>query len=326
MLQPLRNGTLSLPATESVDYAALGSSDARRQYYAANGYLVRPRLFDRDLCEKAITHFQREIKPYRGYLYRQASANPERNKFDFAGNVLNSLLNPLSVYGRSFPGFRAISEELLSQHSLFDAVSELYCEPPVLVQSMYFEANPATWPHQDCYYLDDDSPGRLMGAWIALEDIVEEAGRFYIAPGSHKLNIGRNVGDLSISKDHDAYKRLIMTTIESAAMELRAPVLRCGDVLFWNSRIIHGAFEPLDARITRNSYTAHFIPATSHLLQYQCITMKTNPDFNSGVAICRPKDQNRVRNRWMLTLESWLPTLFQKIKRQFIFWKIQRSQ
>jgi phytanoyl-CoA hydroxylase len=297
----------------------------RLQYYADNGYLVRRGLIEQSICDRAINCFRREIKAYGGHLYRQASANPEQNSFDSFGNVLNSLLNPLSVHGKRFPAFRAVSEELLSQHALFEAVSELISEPAVLVQSMYFEANPATWPHQDCYYLDDDSPGKLLGAWIALEDIKEEAGRFYVAPGSHKREVGRNIGNLGIAENHDRYKQLITATIESESMELRAPALKSGDVLFWNSRTIHGAFEPSNGRFSRNSYTAHFIPTSSRLMQYQCIPIKLNREVREKITLCRPKDQNRPRNRWMLALESSFPGFFQTLKKKAISWKLHQS-
>jgi len=311
---------------DAVRVASVDGAEERRRYYAENGYVVLPGLIDGDLCEKAMASFRSEVKPFSGYLYRQASANPERNAFDSAGSVSNSLLNPLSVDGRRFPAFRSMSDEILSQGSLFDAVSELYAESAVLVQSMYFEGNPATWPHQDCYYLDDDSPGKLVGAWIALEDIEEAAGRFYVAAGSHRLDFGKNAGSLCIAEHHDAYKGLMSSIIESEALPLHAPPLRQGDVLLWNSRTIHGAFEPSDTRLTRNSYTAHFIPASSRFIQYQCIPIKFSPELLEGQAVCRPKDQSRAMNRWMLTLESRLPGLVPKLKKRVISWKIRRLQ
>jgi hypothetical protein len=43
--------------------------------------------------------------------------------------------------------------------------------PGKLVQSMYFEGNPATWAHQDTYYLDSEHTGAMTAAWFAVEDI-----------------------------------------------------------------------------------------------------------------------------------------------------------
>ena len=62
-------------------------------------------------------------------------------------------------------------------------------EKPKVVQSMYFEGNSATWEHQDTYYLDAEKLGDMSAAWVALEDISAKAGRFFICPGSHKIEL-----------------------------------------------------------------------------------------------------------------------------------------
>lgn len=308
----------------SPDYSRLGTAEERRAYYTDNGYLVRRGLLHLELCERAVTSFRSEIKPYSGYLYRQASANPEKNRFDSAGNMLNPLLNPISVSSRQFPLFRAASDCILADERLFAAVEELLGHDPVLVQSMLFEANPATWPHQDCYYLDSERPGELLGAWIALEDIAQEAGRFYIVPGSHRMHIGENRGPLNIGRYHERYKRTVHDAIRDRSLEMRAPAMRRGDVLFWNSRTIHGAFEPSESGRTRTSYTAHFVPCSPILMQYQCIPVPLRPERIGRHAVCRPKNQDRRSNRCRLAVEIAVPRTFQFVKRKSIAWKISR--
>ena len=310
--------------TSQFDYDSLTSASSRRKYFWENGYIVRHGLLAADLCLEAIRCFEREVKSYSRALYRQASANPERHQLDDSGNILNALLNPLSVYGRRFPGFRAVSEAILASNELFNAVAELNEEPAVLVQSMYFEANPATWPHQDSYYLDSDTPGRLLGSWIALQDISEQAGRFYVLPGSHRLDVGSNLGNLSIGDHHDRYKQHVREFVQGRASELRAPALKRGDVLIWNSRTVHGASKPLATGLTRHSYTAHFIPVTSRFLQYECIPIELHPEMLSGNLVCRPKDQNKFLNRCILELESMTPNLFPRLKKTAIRHKIRR--
>ena len=302
---------------------ALDGETERARYFREQGYLVRRGLIDPSLCEHAMQCFAREIKPYRGFLYRQASANPERHRLDTAGHVMNSLLNPVSVDGRRFPAFRAASEELLSQPALFEAVQELQGEPGILVQSMYFEGNPATWPHQDCYYLDSERSGALIGAWIALEDIDERAGRFYVVPGSQNLDLGVNAGRLNIAENHDRYKRTVSEAIDAGGLERRAPALARGDVLLWSSRTIHGALPPLDDAHTRNSYTAHFLPSSTRFMQYQCIPKPIHPERFAGRLICRPKDQARWRNRFTFALEVVAPSLFRSLKRHLIAHRIE---
>ena len=321
---PCGTDAVDFPCTSQFDYDSLTSASLRRIYFRENGYIVRRGLLAADLCVEAIRCFEGEIKSRSDFFYRQASANPERHQLDGAGNVLNALLNPLSVYGRRFPGFRTASETVLSCETLFAAVEELMEEPAVLVQSMYFEANPATWPHQDSYYLDTDSPGRLLGAWIALEDIDERVGRFYVLPGSHRHDVGANAGNLSIGAHHDRYKERVRAYVRDRIAEIRAPALKRGDVLLWNSRTVHGASRPLAPGLTRHSYTAHFIPESSRFMQYECIPVKLHPTSIAGRLVCRPKDQDVFFNRCILKLEALTPMLFPRLKKAAIRHKIQR--
>lgn len=316
---------MSAPASSDIRPAAASNTPAARAaYFREHGYLVRRGLLDPSLCARATECFAREVKPYAGHLYRQASANPERHLLDEHGHVLNSLLNPVSLDGRRFPRFRAVSESILGDDALFDAVEELQGESTILVQSMYFEGNPATWPHQDGYYLDSQPSGMLVGAWIALEDIDERAGRFYVVPGSQRLDLGSNSGRLNIAANHQRYKRLVAETIESAALERRAPALERGDVLFWGSRTIHGAHAPSDTRFARNSYTAHFLPASSRFMQYECIEKRIRPERVGARLVCRPKDQHRWPNRLVFAAEVRAPRVFRALKRILIARRIER--
>lgn len=191
-------------------YRELDTAQSRRRYYLENGYIVRRRLVDKALCDKTLSCFQNEIKPCKGFIYRQASADPEKHKFDSAGNVLNSILNPLAVNGKCFPEFRRLSYELLTSEDIYSAAEELPGEKPTMVQSMYFEGNPATWAHQDTYYLDAERMGSMVAVWIALEDIHEAAGRFYIGVKSHRIDMAKNGGNFDISFNHDRYKQLVL--------------------------------------------------------------------------------------------------------------------
>src|SRR5688572_27682576 len=93
-------------ASMNTAYETLNTPEKRRAYYLDNGYIVRPGLIPASVCDEALARFRDEIKPYPGFIYRQASANPEKHKLDSAGNMLNSILNPIAVNGKNFPRFR----------------------------------------------------------------------------------------------------------------------------------------------------------------------------------------------------------------------------
>src|SRR3546814_4019491 len=138
-----------------------------------------------------------------------------------------------------------------------------------LVQSMYFQGNSATWAHQDTYYLDAEEIGRMCAGWFAMEDIAPGAGRFYIYPKSHLINMAKNGGDIDIAFNHGRYKKVLIDVIRNHGLDCRAPALQQGDVLFGSAKTIHGSLATTQPRRSRSSYTAHYIPAPSRFLQFQ---------------------------------------------------------
>ena len=301
-----------------MDYERLKTPAERAAYYADQGYVVVHSVLSTDACDAVLAAFRQEVKPYSGYIYRQASANPERHVWTDAGTMLNSILNPIAVDPNKFPTFRAACTRALTSSALFERAAELLGEPAGLVQSMYFEGNPATWAHQDCYYLDSVRQGALMGAWIALEDIDPRSGQFYVYPRSQNLELLPNEGATSIAYNHDAYKTHVLNEIARNGLEASAPRLRKGDVLYWGSRVIHGAYDAEDHAFSRNSLTAHFIPLTEKLLQYQRRALDIPWESVNGCAVYRPKDQARSVNRLRMRLETTFPGPFQWLKRRAV--------
>ncbi|MHB2019576.1 MAG: phytanoyl-CoA dioxygenase family protein [Candidatus Xenobia bacterium] len=294
--------------------AGAPSSGGVVESYRSQGFVVVSGLIPPELCQAAVQAFTHEVKTYPGFLYRQASARPERHRLDPSGFMLNSILNPLALSARRFEAFSRISQQILTWPSLVARARDLVGEPVMLVQSMYFEGNPATWAHQDTYYLDGERSGSMVGAWVALEDIHDAAGRFYVGVGSHRIDMPRNGGNFNIVEHHERYKALVETVIRTHRVDLCAPALRRGDVLFWNSRTIHGAHAPSQAGYSRHSYTAHFIPASGRFLQLQSVVRTLKPRLINDCPVFIPKDQNRLRNRLIFAVECAFPRTSARLK------------
>jgi phytanoyl-CoA hydroxylase len=126
-----------------------------------------------------------------------------------------------------------------------------------LIQSMFFDKNMATEPHQDNYYLDSFPPGRLLGCWFALEDIHVDAGRFFVIPGSHRHRFELTRDEVRVN---ELYLRKVARYVRENRSRIFAPGLRKGDVLFWNAMTIHGSLKTADRRFSRRSLTAHYMP------------------------------------------------------------------
>jgi phytanoyl-CoA hydroxylase len=309
--------SVCIPASSDEDFAyfRLEQADEIRRYYEENGYVVIRDLIPQALCKKAQRIFSEEVKPFKGFIYRQASANPERHVFTSHGYMLNSILNVQSMDARHFPRFRAAGLEVITHERLQQAVHHLFGEPGKLVQSMYFDGNPSTWPHQDTYYLDAEQIGRMSAAWIAIEDIAPGAGRFFVYPKSHLLTLPKNSGEQSIAFSHERYKQHVVDTIAKHRLECRAPALNEGDVLLWASRTIHGSLKTTQPERSRASFTSHFIPQSSRFLQWQTRIKGLTLETINGLSVHKPKDLSNRMNRAIFWIETTFPRAFQVTKK-----------
>lgn len=303
------------PADHDDKYDALQSDSQRKAYYDNNGYLVMRNLIPSAFCDDAVQDFRKEVKPYPGYIYRQATANPEKHVITQTGYMLNSILNVQSMDSRHFSHFKKSSLDVLTHPALVAALHNLINDTPKLVQSMYFEGNPSTWAHQDAYYLDSEEQGRMVAIWVALEDIQPGAGRFYVYPGSHKIDVQKNGGGIDIAFHHDKYKAHIIKLIDDYKLECIAPALRKGDVLFWHGKTIHGSLQTTQPEYSRNSFTGHYIPASTRYLQYQSNIKKLNLEEVNGIPVNFPKNLDKPLSRFIFGIETTFPQTFRTLKK-----------
>ena len=295
---------------------AAHESDRIRAYYLENGYVIVKSVFSPEICDTQRGLWDQEVKPYRGHIYRQASAKVEKHVFNNNGWVMNPILNLQSVDPKRFGKFRVFAtESILAAPRLREVFTGLLGDTPKVVQSMYFEGNSATWEHQDSYYLDSEKVGEMAAAWIAIEEIAPRAGRFFICPGSHKVKLDDHGLMNNIAEHHEVYISSVVNKVKDLGLEIRAPALQKGDVLFWNSLTIHGSLDSQDPVRTRSSITCHAIPSSRLFLQWQVRLLNLNTDDVNGTRMYRPKDLASLKNRLIFQVEANFPSLFYWAKR-----------
>lgn len=309
--------SLIVPATRNDDfeYFRIDQADAIHRYYAEHGYVVIRDLIPREVCREARRDFEQEVKPFKGFIYRQTTCNPERHAFSEHGFMVNPILNVQSMDPRYFPNFRRSGLGVITHQNLQTAMRLLYGAPGKLVQSMYFEGNPATWPHQDTYYLDAEEIGRMAGAWVSIEPIAAGAGRFFIYPKTHLLDLAKNGGSMDVAFNHARYKEHVLEIISRNEFECRAPALGEGDVLLWAAKTIHGSLQTTEPKTSRSSFTAHFIPDSSRFLQMQSRIKPLTIEEIGGINVHHPKDLARAGKRSIFWLETTFPRTFQMAKK-----------
>src|SRR6476646_962380 len=114
---------------EDTPYFSRDQRDEIQRYYRDNGYVVIRNLVPREQCEAARRYFDREVKPYKGFIYRQATANPERHDFTANGMMVNPTLNIQSLNQRRFPRFFDAGLAILTHPHTQESVQTLLDAP-----------------------------------------------------------------------------------------------------------------------------------------------------------------------------------------------------
>jgi len=227
-----------------------------QQYYETYGYYLWRNLVDVNQIDALVGEYQRKVLPSKMPFFRQNTSRYERNNVTPAGYVQQSFLD-IHQY-RDFPDFSRSAMRIYTSPAMRNALRTVTGHDSCnLMQTMLFDANTATWPHQDWWYLDSVPNGHLLAVWIALEDIDERAGRFYVLPGSQTVDLHSDTPNLP----HADWVQRMRRYVDERFDEIYAPAMKKGDVLFWNSRTVHGSLPTKDPRFSRKSLTAHYLPS-----------------------------------------------------------------
>lgn len=231
-----------------------------KEYYDENGYYIFQGLIPESLVDNLLEIYESQILPSKNHFFRQSSNRWEKNQINQFGYCEESFLNVHDY--PNYPAFDEAIKKIMCSPQVREALTQLTDSPEHnLMQSMLFDLNAATPAHQDWYYLDSIPSGHLLAGWFALEDIHEEAGRFYVLPKSHRV-------ELDLTNDEKAsnapYMKKLKEYVELHQNEINTPALKKGDVLFWNSGTVHGSMKTINPQYSRKSLTAHYLPS-----QYQ---------------------------------------------------------
>lgn len=227
------------------------------QQYAAEGWTVVRGAIPAPLVRELAARFLNDAKQCPDPQKRQ-NQREEPNKFDAHGFLKMPLLDPHHGTNPKLAGFRTAVLDLACSAPMLDALAGVTLRPRhVLHQMMLFE-QAATAPHQDWVYLDSFPQGCLTAAWVALEDISPAATRFFVVPGSQDFDREfPHEWIFGSSQYLEAMKEIVR---EQFADRIVIPEMFAGDVLFWNSRLIHGSLAGTDPTRSRLSLAVHYVP------------------------------------------------------------------
>jgi phytanoyl-CoA hydroxylase len=220
------------------------------------------KVYKNVLDDKALDSILREHERFKSSplsVFRpQGTTGFERPKIDTYKNQTNSIQNP-HLLGLS-KTFSSSIKSILYSKELYECMVDFTgIKDFIHYQSMFFDKSTGTSLHQDTWYLDTNPAGKLFGVWIALEDIDESSGPFYLYTNGPNCKLLPTDYNFSSIKSDDKFKEKYP---DCSIFEFYA---KKGDVLIWDSFNLHGAHKPINESKTRKSVTAHFYPAGTQI-------------------------------------------------------------
>ncbi len=312
-----RSTVLETPRGYIADpYPTLAAPERFRAWFEEEGCIVVRNAVAPRLCQAGIDAFRREVlADHLGFFERHASGKFERHVYTPAGFMKYPIMNLQDLPERKYPGFRRAGLNVLTHPTVQRAMRLLCGEPARIVHTMYFDGNQTTWAHRDGHYIDSAHAGHMTGVWIAAEDIDPQAGRFFVLPRSHRMQVPGEEGD----PNSPEYKERMADFVRNGPLDCLAPVLRQGDMLLWSSLTIHGCLPTADPRCSRRSFTAHYVPV-SHPYQWNVRphASRRSMRFNKVDVVLHRDDATWLRRMRNTVREDWPRTygVLQSLRKQ----------
>lgn len=227
--------------------------------YARDGYAVIRSLDLTNAIDDLLAIYAREILTRPTPLYRK-NGEYQVNQISAEGYMLNPLQDPhMPRPATTLMNFSRALLNLATHPSLIAALEAATGGRNFFfIQSMMFDANPGTDPHQDCYYLDSIPSGHLTGVWVALEDIHPDSGPLYVLPRSLTPDLPRFTPEEVFEKN--LYMPAMRARMKEWENNFVTPRLNKGEAIFWSSHVLHGSHPTRNTRLSRKSLALHYLP------------------------------------------------------------------
>jgi len=118
--------------------------------------------------------------------------------------------------------------------------------------------------HQDWAVSHVVPRGALIGVWIALEDVGEDAGPLAVYPGTHRLGPFGGFApypevSLRTCSSDVAVAYYAWIDVQIAGRKAKAIECSAGDVVIWHAALIHEGRPRVRADVTRRSFVCHLV-------------------------------------------------------------------
>lgn len=234
---------------------AVGDVTGIRKHYEARGFVVLRKLIDHSIIDDFLAQYER-IKRSRSFIFHsQTMHSAIRPALNEHGFIREPMLNPTRL--GLFPRFSNAIKRCIYHETVSAALHALDGhERHVSWQDTFLDLSRGTIDHADTWYRDTEPAGSMVGACFALENMVDQAGTFFVVPGSHRVR----PLDQSVHKDHEGFRKATLQFVADHGFRRQGIALNKGDVILWHPFLVHGAFSNVDPRFSRKAFTSHFFP------------------------------------------------------------------
>ena len=214
-------------------------------------------------------------------------------------HTINSVINDLSSSYRYDSENYNLNNRIENAFLQSDAVKCVACNKYILeflenyfdesvfpFQTLNFERGSGQKLHSDFYHFASSEFSKMVGVWIALENINNDSGPLLVCPFSHKLpyifpeDIKLKAGSKKEPYQfYSEYEYHIENLVKERNLETKKVTLSKGEILVWHSNLIHGGSSVLNKNATRLSQVTHYF--TKGHFYFSPISSKRNFLFRS---------------------------------------------
>jgi ectoine hydroxylase-related dioxygenase (phytanoyl-CoA dioxygenase family) len=152
-----------------------------------------------------------------------------------------------------------LREAVLSER-LGAILRELLGDAPVICNTLSLEYGSQQADHLDTLFMTPPSYGRLVATWMALEDVVADAGPLRYYPESNHIEPFRfEDGGFHVrNEEMDRWSDYMAGEVERHGLAETRFLAKRGDLFIWDAWLLHGGSEICKPGLTRHSLVTHY--------------------------------------------------------------------
>lgn len=239
--------------------------------------IIESPLFDEELANSQLSSEEREIAiclnrdgyavidfpdpefPVRADRIRERLA-PRFADAEIAADGVYSEGNRIQDAWRIDPDVQAIAANPV----LLGLLGRLYGRPAFPFQTLNFKVGTQQALHTDAVHFSSIPQRFMCGVWVALEDIVADAGPLHYVPGSHRWPImdnaliGRRGFGYPLESAQLPYQQVWDAMLKTTGSRPETFLARKGQALIWCANLLHGGSPQTDLNQSRWSQVTHY--------------------------------------------------------------------